>query len=125
MTQRKPIDVYFYIRLSPEKIYNYELYHNTLMKYCTDKKSLRISGSFVEYCEGSTSTTHRSQLQRLLNMSKNTKFLICSYDKSTVSENKDEVVNFENTIKSQGGSTYFHLDVITERQQKSLAKSYN
>ena len=120
---KKPTDVYFYIQLSADKVDNYEFYHSSLISYCKNKKSLRLSGVIVEYCENNVNIEDRPQMQKLLSIVKNTKFLICFYDKLTLSQNTEEVIKFENQIKQLGGSTYFDMEVITERQRKALNKS--
>ena len=54
MSQRKQTNVYFYIRFESEHANNYEISHDVLMKYCNQRKSLRISGSYIDYCDNIT-----------------------------------------------------------------------
>lgn len=112
-------DVYFYIRILPEQDM-YEHYHNTLLKYCENKKSLRICGCFVDYCTSNTPIHDRIQLQKLMNTVPKAKFIICCFDKQTINDNPEEVNKFESEINKLKGSVYFHLDTLTQKHNKYL-----
>jgi hypothetical protein len=118
MSKRKPLDVYFYIRLIPEEVKNYAFIHNLLLDYCKNKKLYQISGCFVEYCPDDVDLKERVQLQRMLYMLKDTKFLLCCYDKLTISPNNNIVTQFENDIKQYGSSIYFHFETISQKNPK-------
>lgn len=120
MSKRKPLDVYFYIRLIPDEVKNYSFIHNMLLEYCKNKKIYQFSGCFVDYCDDNTNLNERTQLQRMLNMLKNTKFLLCCYDKTTISPYLDIVTQFENEIKQCGSNIYFHIETITQKHNKNI-----
>jgi hypothetical protein len=119
MSKRKITDVYFYIRLSENNLSNYNFYYNTLYSYCENKKSLRIAGCFVEYCENTVPLAERIQLQRMFSMLKNTKYLLCCFDKSTISNDGNIVNQFVTDLKSQNNNVYFDLDSCTDRYNKN------
>lgn len=126
MSKRKPTNVYFYIRFESEDTNNYEISHDVLMKYCKQRKLLRISGSYIDYCDN-TNMDNRIELQKMLTnlIDIKNKFIIACNDKATISSNEEEVILFENKIKQLGGLVYFHRETIIETNRKMVEKVIN
>lgn len=111
MKQRKQMDVYIYMLSANSQ--NVEFSLGCLMSYC-EKKTTRLTGAFIDYCEPIQAQETRPSFINLLNIKKPSKFVLCC---STASDFTD-LESFEKTIKEQGGKIHYYWDVIKERNYK-------
>ena len=131
MTQRKAkhqTDVYFYIKLAPDDTDNCEFKINILLRHYKSKKSLRVSGIYIDYCEDTVNIENRNNYLNMLRMLQNTtysgkvKFIVCCWSKNEISNNAEQVSVFENSINQLGGIVHFNLEAIGQNNQKNNTK---
>jgi len=111
--QRKQTDVY--ICFITTSSINVEWNLNLFIGYC-NKKTMRLTGVFIDYVDKPASYKQRPSFQNFLKMEKPKKYIVCVSGKDEF--DKNELDEIEKIIKDQGGTIYYYWDTIKERNRR-------